>query len=127
MRCCAALALALVIAGCGSHDTKTGGRTDGHATILRVASPQAPYPGPLTAYADQVARASGGTLAIRWVSAGHSGADGERQTIADVRTGRFPLGVVGARAWRTPQLHALLAPFAITSYAHQERVLKSPG
>src|SRR5262249_48096110 len=104
-----------------------GGRLGAHPTVLRVAFPQTPFPGPLTAYADQVARASGGTLAIRWVSANHWGVSGERQTLADVQAGRLPVGVAGTRAWDTPQLRALVAPFAITSYAHEERVLRSPA
>lgn len=125
MRWLAALALALTTAGCASHDTRTGGRIRPHPTVLRVAFPLSHLPGDLQIYADQVARRSHGTLAIHWVTAGHAGDPAfERDTIADVRAGRYPLGVVGSRAWDTPRLRALVAPLLITTDAQEERVLE---
>ena len=56
-------------------------------------------------------------------------ADPEVQTANAVRTGRFDLGWIGARAWDelgVTTFQALQTPFLITNYALLDRVVRSP-
>jgi C4-dicarboxylate-binding protein DctP len=126
------LAAIIAAAACGrTHESKTGSAQAAHgqATVLRLATPFSD-PGPMQPYADAVARASHGTLAILQVTNAHRGDPAfERKMIADVQAGRTPLAVVGARVWDTVgvrDFQALQAPFLITSYDHEQRVLQAP-
>jgi TRAP-type transport system periplasmic protein len=126
------LAAVVTAAGCGgAHESKTGSPRAAHsqATELRLATFFGET-GPLTQYADAVAHASGGTLRIREAANAHAGdPHAERKLIADVQAGRVPLAVVGARTWNTMGVRAfdpLIAPFLITSYGQQQRVLRAP-
>lgn len=126
------VAAIIAVAGCGgAHESKTGARGAAHrpATVLRLATFFGDS-GPMQPYADTVARASHGTLEIREVPKAHQGDPAqERDLIADVQAGRTPLAVVGARAWDTVGLRdfdALVAPFLITTYDQERRVLEAP-
>jgi TRAP-type C4-dicarboxylate transport system substrate-binding protein len=127
------VAVIIAAAGCGgAKDSKTGAARDTphrHATVLRLSSFLGEA-GPMQPYADAVARASHGTLAIEEVPNVHRGdPDAERKLIADVQAGRTPLAVVGSRAWDTVGVRdfdALVAPFLITTYEQQRRVLEAP-
>src|SRR4051794_36023694 len=125
------LAAVLAVAGCGSaHESKTGAAraAQGPVTDLRLDTTM--DPSALQPYADAVARASKFTLAIRVVGDAHLGDPAaERKLIADVRAGRVPLAVVGSRAFDSigvRDFDALVAPFLITSYDQQQRVLQAP-
>src|SRR5919198_1375342 len=126
------VAVIIAAAGCGiAHESKTGVGSPAHrrATVLRLATSFG-VTGPLQPYADAVARASHGSLEIQEVPHPHPGDPAEeRDIIADVRAGRTPLAVVGARVGDTvglPDFDALIAPFLITTYQQEERALPAP-
>src|SRR4051812_13509488 len=95
------LAAAGAIAGCGGahHDSRTGGRPSAQPTVLRLTNFNTD-PGPLQLFADEVARASHGSLAIDFVNGAHvRDTNAEQETIRDVQRGRVALGATGARAF----------------------------
>jgi C4-dicarboxylate-binding protein DctP len=126
---------AAMLTGCGAEQhgaDKAGGSQ--HAVVLRLA---ASYDfqladGPLaTFFATQVERLSRGRLRVQVVfnAAGGDNPFAELRIAQLVRSGRFDLGWIGARAWNelgVNSLQALEAPFLITSYPLLERVVKSP-
>jgi TRAP-type C4-dicarboxylate transport system substrate-binding protein len=130
-----ALAMAaLVVAGCSeSRIDKAGGSRPGRPLVLTLAahSGDEPYAEP---FATAVERRSGGTVRIEivgnWRSTGtKSEIDYERGIVSDVRSGKAPLGIVGARVWDTlglPSFQALVAPFLIDSLRLERRALASP-
>ena len=126
----ACLAATLATVGCGGaqNDSKSGGKPTTQPTVLRLANFNT-EPGTLQLFADEVARASHGTLKITFVNAPHAAApDGEQEIIRDVQHGRAPLGATGARAWDSAgvdDFQALVAPFLIGSYGQQQQVLQS--
>ena len=126
----ACLAATLATVGCGGahNDSKSGGKPTVQPTVLRLANFNT-EPGTLQLFADEVARASHGTLKITFVNAPHGAApDSEQEIIRDVQQGRAPLGATGARAWDSAgvdDFQALVAPFLIGSYAQQQQVLQS--
>jgi TRAP-type C4-dicarboxylate transport system substrate-binding protein len=126
----------IVLAGClaafgcgGAHrESRTGGALAAHTTKLRAEIFVAD-PGLMQTYAGAVKRASGGTLTLTFNADPYRDVGFERQIIADVRAGHAALGAVAARVWDTTGIddfQALLAPFAITTYSLQQRVLESP-
>src|SRR5262245_7531521 len=124
------LAGCLVAGGCGgAHgESRTGGTPAVRVTNV-IAETSTGDPGVVDAYFDAVKRASGGTLAITVKPRAHTGPAFERQVVAAWRAGRAPLGFVGAPSWDTTgvdDFQALVAPFAITTYGHEQRVLQSP-
>jgi TRAP-type C4-dicarboxylate transport system substrate-binding protein len=129
-----ALALAAATAACaGSGGDKAGGREEtaarpvGKPVTLTLVTPDGLWD---TTFDDAVERLSGGSMRIEIRVDGGALIDSERRTVENVRAGRDELGSVGARVWDTmgvTSLRALLAPFLVDSFAHQERVLVSPS
>jgi TRAP-type C4-dicarboxylate transport system substrate-binding protein len=132
-----AAGLAALCAGCGAGagsavPDKAGGA--GGPVVLSLAASDGSYVAEsrlATYFADQVARLSGGKLRVEvtFAAAGNDAADVEARTIELVRSGRFDLGWVAARAWDevgVRSFQALQAPFLITSYPLLDRVLTSP-
>src|SRR5262249_38003192 len=87
-------------------------------------------PGELDGFAGEVQRLSAGTLRIDIKTRWRFGqVQYENGLIEDVRAGRADLGGAGSRAWAPVGVNssrALDAPLLITSYALQDRVLRSP-
>ena len=125
-----AVVVALASAGClGGGGTKAGGDVQQHRTVLTMASAiSGGQPGQLQAFADAVERVSGGTLRVQFAANWRAGdLQQERDTIADVRTGKVDLAWVGARAWDWEGIKSfdpLLAPFLIDSHALEQRVFE---
>jgi TRAP-type C4-dicarboxylate transport system substrate-binding protein len=126
----AALAFLLLASCAGSGSDKAGGRPG-----LRhqpVALTLAFFSGEdeVDSFVSEVKRLSGGSILIDVKPNWRSGQVAyETGLIADVRTGRVDLGVVGSRAWDSvgvESFRALGAPLLTNSYALQERVLASP-
>jgi TRAP-type C4-dicarboxylate transport system substrate-binding protein len=126
----------VIIAGClaacacagGHRDTRTGAPLVAHPTTVH-AEMFLTIPDEVQSYADAVNRISGGTLAVQLDPLPYHDVAAERHIVADVRSGRATLGIVAARVWDTlgiDDFRALIAPFAITTYAHEQRVLESP-
>jgi TRAP-type C4-dicarboxylate transport system substrate-binding protein len=125
------IAVALVTAGClgGRPGDKTGAAASVPATVIELEH-QDDGTRDVGRFAAAVRRLSHGTLEIRVRGNAYAGEiDYERSIIADVRAGRSAMGKVGARAWDlvgVKSFEPLVAPFAITSLAQEERVLRSP-
>jgi len=128
----ATVVLAVAAAGCsGSHLDKAGGSTPAKPLVLTLATHDDDYA--YATFATAVAKLSGGSMRIRiamdWRSTGdRREIDYERGIVADVRSGKVPLGIVGARVWDTlgvPSFGALVAPFLIESLALEARALES--
>jgi TRAP-type C4-dicarboxylate transport system substrate-binding protein len=124
--CCAAA----LSGGCGGAPAdKTGGAARDGAKVLTLANGDTGTRD-IGSFADAVEKASGGRLVLRIRANVHAGdVDYERKLIDDVRTGRFDMAKVGARAWDLAGVRTfapLVAPLAITSMDQQQRVLRSP-
>jgi TRAP-type C4-dicarboxylate transport system substrate-binding protein len=129
----AATALLAAVSACGgSGGDKAGGREETAATPvgkpvrLTLVTPDGLWS---SAFADAVARLSGGTMRIELRVEGGWPLDSERRTVEHVRAGRAQLGSVGTRVWDTMgvmSLRPLVAPFLVDSFALQGRVLESP-
>jgi TRAP-type C4-dicarboxylate transport system substrate-binding protein len=116
-------AVAIALGGClggSGRDSRTGAQRprEPAATLVLAASIGHPDPA-LEAYADEVALRSGGTLELELRMGAHSGDPAtERKLLADVKDGRYPLGIMGARVLDTAgvrSFQALLAPGLVTS------------
>ncbi len=124
------MGVALLPAGCGGAETdKAGGAASGEVRVLRLANFNS-APGELEPYARAVERASNGRLRIEFANGWRQGEpDAEPGVLDDVRAGKVDLAWVGARAFKAEGVGALdplIAPFAVTDYATEERVLASP-
>ena len=128
LRVAVALTVSVALAGCSIGDAeRVGGERAADVRVLTMLDPISNRQ-ELTQFANEVSRLSGGTLEIRFVTAGHDGADYEAATIRDVQDGRADLAFAGSRAWDefgARRLRALGAPFLIDSYPLQEAVLTS--
>jgi len=124
------LAVIAVLAGCTSPGlNKAGGGQARQPVVLTLADSQADST-ELDGFAGEVQRLSAGAMRIdikiRWR---FGQVQYENGLIEDVRAGRADLGVAGSRAWDSVGVNsfrALNAPLLITSYALQDRVLRSP-
>lgn len=115
--------LAVLLCGCGGA-ARVGGPS-GDARTLTMVNPSNDDE-ELIPFAQQVDRLSKGRLHIRLVPYGHADQTaGEHGAIADVRAGRYDLGLAGSRAWKG-SVQALNAPLLIDSYALEERVVRDP-
>lgn len=118
---------AAAFGGCGGH-SKAGSATRAHAILLRMEN-QLGDPQPLEQYARAVARLSHGSVKIQVGIDAHRGDPrAEREIVADVKSGRAPLGWVGSRVLDRlgdGRFQALTAPLLIDSYALEQRVLAS--
>lgn len=131
----AVLGLGLGLAACGSSSSSSaaGGSTSGGAaaettlTVGYVTTPQHPYGLALQSFADQVAKDSGGKLAIKLVPTYAGGND--LTLLDDISGGTVDGGSVSAAVWDTKgvkDFEALQMPFLINSYALEGAVLNSP-
>jgi TRAP-type C4-dicarboxylate transport system substrate-binding protein len=122
------LALLFIVAGCGSVGFDKAGGSHRTPVVLTMANGNF-APQELQAFADEVARRSGGALRIKFETNWRRGQrDAETGLIRDVRAGKADLGAVGGRAWDAvgvTSLDALQAPFLIDSYALEQDVLES--
>jgi TRAP-type transport system periplasmic protein len=134
-----ALALGLATSGCaGGDDDRAGGRRPPEARVLTMANEGysvhdrgfAVEDDTLQAFADAVARLSGGRLRIefrnRWL--GWPWRRPESAVVRDVAAGKADLGWVGSRAWDAlgvSSFEALHAPLVVDSYALEVAVLRS--
>ena len=124
------LAVMAVLAGCtGPGLDKAGGTQARQPLVLTLAN----FIGEsveLDGFAGEVRRLSAGTMRIDIRSRWRRGqVDSENGLIGDVGAGKADLGVAGSRAWDSAgvsSFRALSAPLLITSYALQDRVLRSP-
>jgi TRAP-type C4-dicarboxylate transport system substrate-binding protein len=124
------LALMALLAGCtGPGLDKAGERQARQPVVLTLANFTGDS-GELDGFASEVRRLSAGTMRIdiqsRWRFGQVSSEDG---LIRDVKAGKADLGVVGSRAWESVGVNsfrALAVPLLISSYALQDRVLRSP-
>src|SRR6516162_4954634 len=124
------LAVLAVLAGCTSAGlNKAGGVQARQPVVLTLANYQGDST-ELDGFAGEVQRLSAGTMRIDIKSHWRFGqVQYENGLIEDVRAGRVDLGVAGSRAWDSVGVNsfrALHAPLLITSYALQDRVLRSP-
>lgn len=124
------LAAALALNACGDGATdKAGGDAGEGVQVLRLANAN-DQPYELEAFAREVRSVSNGRLRIRFVNAwGSRTSDAEPGILDDVRAGKVDLAWVGARAFRAAGVTALdplIAPFAVTDYDSEQRVLSSP-
>lgn len=119
------LTAALVAAGCGGPD-RAGGDAAEQTVVLTFAQPNEGLPAPLEMWADEVTKASGGSLQIQFQDGWRLGEpDYEYLTIGDVRAGKVDMGWVGARAFDragVTSFQALLAPMLIDSNDLQQQV-----
>jgi TRAP-type C4-dicarboxylate transport system substrate-binding protein len=132
--------LGLLVAACGGSgdDASTesaadvdraGGRGLSEVTVLDFAQPNH-EPGPvLERWAEEVAKASEGTLEIEFHHYWRGGElDFEAQTIADVADGEVDAAWVGARAFDTvgvTSFQALVAPLLVDSHELQTAVFEA--
>src|SRR5262249_36469459 len=95
----ATVVLGVAAAGCrGSHVDKAGGSAPAKPLVLTLATHDDDYA--YGTFAAAVARLSGGSMRIRiamgWRNTGdRAEIDYERGVVADVRSGKVPLGIVG--------------------------------
>lgn len=123
-------AAAIPLAACGgSGNDKAGGTDKGKPRVLTLANPNggAP-PGPLSSWAEEVSRLSGGTLTIEFQEAWRFGEPlYEAGTLEDVKAGKVDMAWVGARVFDTvgvKSFQALVAPLLIDNYDLEEKVFE---
>ena len=121
----------LLVAGVAAACASAPGRGVGSqpaAVVLTLANGNHDHVA-LEPYAEAVAAATGGTVAIEFKDAVHSGEPGyESAIIDDVAAGTFDLGWVAPRPWHGKGVYgfdALMAPLLIDTYALQRAVLES--
>lgn len=132
-----ALAGAVLCTGCATEPRSTNADKAGGSggpLVLRLAASDGvdiAESRSVRLFAAQVARLSHGKLrvAVTFGAAGSDRPDVEARTIELVRSGRFDLGWVAARAWDelgVDSFRALQTPFLITSYPVLDRVVTGP-
>jgi len=124
------LAVMAVLAGCTGPGLDKAGGTQARQPVVLTLANFIGESGELDGFAGEVRRLSAGTMRIDIRSRWRPGqVDSENGLIGDVGAGKADLGVVGSRAWDSAGVNsfrALSAPLLITSYALQDRVLRSP-
>jgi C4-dicarboxylate-binding protein DctP len=120
----------LAATGCGGGPAdKAGGAGSDKVTVLQIASGDNGGRD-IDIFMRTVSELSHGKLQIHERERSHADdVDYERRIVQDVRSGRVAMAKVSARAWDAvgvDDFTPLVAPFAITSLAQQERVLRSP-
>ena len=124
------LAVIAVLAGCTGPGLDKAGGTQARQPVVLTLANFIGESGELDGFAGEVRRLSAGTMRIDIRSRWRPGqVDSENGLIGDVGAGKADLGVVGSRAWDSAGVNsfrALSAPLLITSYALQDRVLRSP-
>ena len=128
-RIAAGLLLISLLGGCSGGTDRAGGGSPAPPRVLRFVTASG-VPEQVAAWAQEVERASHGTLRIRF-SPGWRSDDpsGEVDTLGDVRAGRVALAWVGARVFDRVGVTAfqpLLAPFLVDSYPLEQRVFADP-
>jgi TRAP-type C4-dicarboxylate transport system substrate-binding protein len=122
------LLLSSLLSGCHGTD-RAGGVGPDHPRTLRFVT-QSAVPPEVAAWAQEVERASHGTLLIRFSPEWrHLDPNGELKTLDDVRSGRVDLAWVGARIFDrvgVTSFQPLLAPFLVDSYPLEQRVFADP-
>ena len=123
------LLLISLLSGCHGGSDRAGGSNPAHPRTLRFVT-QSAVPPEVAAWAQEVDRASHGTLVIRFSPEwGHLDPNGELETLGDVRSGRVDLAWVGARVFDrvgVTSFQPLLAPFLVDSYPLEQRVFADP-
>lgn len=123
-------ALAVTLAGCsGSSSDKAGGTDQAEPRVLTLASPNGGAPPvPLTSWAEEVNRLSGGTLAVEFQAYWRGGEQlYEAGTLEDVKAGKVDMAWVGSRVFDTVEVtsfQALAAPLLIDSYDLEGKVFE---
>jgi TRAP-type C4-dicarboxylate transport system substrate-binding protein len=124
------LAVMAVLAGCTGPGVDKAGGTQARQPVVLTLADFIGESVELDGFAGEVRRLSAGTMRIDIRSRWRPGqVDSENGLIGDVSAGKADLGVVGSRAWDSAgvsSFRALSAPLLITSYALQDRVLRSP-
>ena len=124
------LAVMAVLAGCTGPGVDKAGGTQARQPVVLTLADFIGDSWELDGFAGEVRRLSAGTMRIDIRSRWRPGqVDSENGLIGDVSAGKADLGVVGSRAWDSAgvsSFRALSAPLLITSYALQDRVLRSP-
>jgi TRAP-type C4-dicarboxylate transport system substrate-binding protein len=119
------MALVLTVMGCTVD--RAGGTAADEVTVLTFAQPNDSAPPPqLSAWADEVARLTDGSVEISFENGWRMGeTDYEAGTLHDVRNGKVDLAWVGARAFDgldVTSFQALLAPMLVDSHELQQAV-----
>ena len=125
----AGLAMAITACSSSGSDKAGGGGTDeAKPRVLTMANPNDDRGPQLEAWAEEVRRLSGGTLAIKFKDAWRIGEPRyEAGTLEDMRAGKVDIGWVGARAFDTvgvTSFQALVAPLLIDSYDLEAKVFE---
>ena len=122
------LTVAVVVGGCAGPD-RAGGDAAGEPVVLTLAQPNSGRPDQLQVWADEVKKASGGSVQIMFEDSWRLGQlDYETATIGDVRAGKADMGWVGSRAFDlngVTTFEALQAPMLIDSLDLQDRVFEA--
>jgi TRAP-type transport system periplasmic protein len=120
---------ALVAVGCTAEAPNRAVAPGSKPIVLTLASPLS-TPVLLDAFVNEVTILTGGSVRIDVKGSWRVGeVDYETGLIADVKAGKADLGAVSSRAFDSAgvaSLRPLAAPLLITSYAAEEKVLRSP-
>jgi TRAP-type C4-dicarboxylate transport system substrate-binding protein len=124
----AVAALCVAAAGCQGPD-RAGGRAGQQVTEVTLANEAEAPPNQLAAFADEVVKASDGTLRIEFKNYWrHGEPQYERGIVADVRAGKVDLAWVGARVFDkvgVTSFQPLLAPMLIDNHDLQGKVFEA--
>jgi len=129
-----ALVLGAGAAGCSAARVdKAGGSAAAKAEPLALTLAAHDRDYAYGTFAKAVAGLSNGSMRVKiatnWRDVpGRAGIDYERGIVADVRSGRVPLGIIGARVWDTlgvRSFQALVAPFLIESLDLEGRAIQT--
>lgn len=112
-------------AGCQGPD-RAGGRVGQRVTVVTLANANEAPPNQMAVFADEVAKASGGTLRVEFKNNWrHTEPQAERGIVADVQAGKVDLAWVGARVFDkvgVTSFQPLLAPLLIDNQDLQGKV-----